>query len=184
MAAKKKSTTTSTRPTGMSASEKEARSALYQADVAGLEAAQVRTSRASRGSYSQRRLRASGTDLSGYLIGGYKDDPLPRGTGGGTGGGGRSTTPKPPKPPKKPKVPKKPKAPKPTTHKQAVKKQTKLSDARSRSLADARARAAAALAAKRRAAAKKAVDKAKANYAKAQAKKKIIAPAGKAPKAV
>jgi len=112
------------------AAVKEAKAALQQSKALGLEASQVRTAQQSRGAYRQRRLRSGGTDLAGYLIGGYADDPMPK-------------PPKPPKPKPKPKPTPKPKPkPKPTpkprvpayTKKQRVAKQNKLSDARGREM--------------------------------------------------
>lgn len=168
---------------GKSAAQKEAEASLHQADVAGLEAQQLRTQQQSRGSFSRRALRVSGTDLAGYLIGGYRDDPLPKPPKPTGGSSARA-----PKPPAKPRAraPSKPKAPKlkPVSHKKAVKKQTRMSDARGDSLDAARRRALAARRATQRSNAKKATATAKSNYAKATARKKVIAPSGKAPKAV
>lgn len=162
------------------AAVKEAEAALQQANVQSLDAQKVRVAQQSRGAVTTRRLRSSGTDLQGYLIGGFKDDPMPKVPSGGGSGGGSSK----PKAPTKPKAPpKKPKKPKPTTHKQAVKKQTKMSDARGDSLDAARKRAKAALQAKKRAASK-AGQSQQRKYRSKPVGKRPPPPAGKAPKAV
>jgi hypothetical protein len=81
------------------AAVKEAEASLYQASLQGLEASRVRVAQQSRGAVRTRPLRSSGTDLQGYLIGGYKDDPFPKVPSGGggtrTGGTTRRSTSKP-----------------------------------------------------------------------------------------
>lgn len=139
MATKRKSTSKA-KPkaapkTPMSAQEKEARAATTAADNATLEAQGAVVGRQTKGAFTQRRLRMSGSDLARYIMpGGYEDDPgLFRAPPTG-GAGTKRTTTRSPAPPAKPRPKQAPPKMKPVSHKQAVRKQNKLSDARGREM--------------------------------------------------
>lgn len=191
MATKRKSTSKA-KPkaapkTPMSAQEKEARAATTAADNATLEAQGAVVGRQTKGAFTQRRLRMSGSDLARYIMpGGYEDDPglyqTPKPPGGG--GGGRPTT----RTPAKPAKPKAPPRMKPVSHKKAVKQQTKMSDARGKSLDAARKKAKAKVhtkgvqsPAQRRAIIERAKQKAKYQPKPKPAPRPYVPSGGKAP---